>query len=50
MGFCCNVLQNLGMVFIDVTFLGNKFSFTLDLYFMRYMYANRKNETQALNP
>ena len=35
------------MISIAMTFLGNKSLFKLDLYFMRYMHANTKNETQA---
>ena len=31
----------------DLTFLGNKFSFNLDLYFMRYIHANIKNKMHA---
>ena len=44
MRFCCNVLKNLGMIGIAMTFLGYKFSFKLDVYFMRYMHANTKIE------
>ena len=36
------------MIGIAMTFLGNKFSFKLDLYFMRYMHANTKNKMWAV--
>ena len=41
MRFCCNVLKNLGIIGIAMT-LGNKFSFKLNLYFMRYIHTNTK--------
>ena len=44
MRFCCNVLRNLGVIGIAMTFLENKFSSKLDLYFMKYMHANIRNE------
>ena len=51
--FCCNVLRNSQVIDIAMTFLGNKFRFKLDLYFMRYIYiyiyiyiyTNTKNKT-----
>ena len=33
------------MIDIAMSVLGNKFSFKSNLYFMRYMHANTKNET-----
>ena len=35
------------MIGIVMTFLENKFSFKLDLYFTRYMHANTKNKMWA---
>ena len=48
MRFCCNDLENSRMIGVVVKFLKNKFSFKLDLYFVRYMHANIKNKMQAL--
>ena len=47
MRFCCIVLRNLRVIGIAMTFLGKKFSFKLDLYFMRYMHINTKNEMES---
>ena len=44
MRFCCYVLQNLGVIGIVMTFLGNKFSFKLDLCFMEYMHAKHQKQ------
>ena len=47
MRICCDVLRNSRVTSIAMTFLGNKFSFNLDLYFMRYVHANTKNKMRA---
>ena len=48
MRFCCNVLRNLGVIGIAMIFVGNKLSFKLNLYFMRYMHANTTNKSRKL--
>ena len=35
------------MICIAMSFLGKKFSFKLNLYFVRYVHANTRNVTQA---
>ena len=45
MRFSYNVLKNAQVIGkFAMTFLGSKFSFKLDLYFIRYMHANTKNK------
>ena len=44
MRFCCNILRNLRVIGIAMTFSKNNFSFELDLYFTRYMHVNIKNK------
>ena len=47
MRFCCNVLRNSKVIGIAMTFMKNKFSFKLNLYFMKHMHTNTKNRTYA---
>ena len=47
MRFYFNVLRNFRVIGIALNLLGNKFSFKLDLYFMRCMHVITKNETYA---
>ena len=49
MMFCCNVLKNSAVIGIAMAFIGNKFSFKLNLQFMKYMHANTTNKIQEPN-